>query len=445
MDTIRTANRRKPLYSYVISRFDLVAGVSKVIDLVNPFITSHHQRVAYIAGAIASECRLHGADVKNIVCASALHDIGVIAEKEFREILSSEFADTGIGYGHGYVGYLFFKDTHFFGDIAELIRYHHVKWDNGKCLSEKGETVPEGALIIHLADRIDILLDRNRSALEQKAEIFAKISGMEGDWFNKEHIEAFFRAAERESFWFNLEDSEKYRLLKSTYDFNMLVLLPEDILEISKVISRVIDFRCSFTSTHSAGVARSAVILAQLCGMDEMHVFNMEIAGNLHDLGKLAVLPRVLYKNGSLDVSEQRMIKKHTYYTYYALNNFEIFESIKDWASFHHETLDGNGYPFHIGAERLDLGSRIMAVADIFTALTEHRPYRRGMEKERVLTILSGLTLKNKIDGEVVQVLIENYEYINGEREKAQSEAAEKFAAFLSVITDKGLDLYLNV
>jgi HD-GYP domain-containing protein (c-di-GMP phosphodiesterase class II) len=431
--------------SYVISRFDLVAGVSRVIDLVNPFVSSHHQRVSYIAGAIAHELGLKDSEIRDIVCAAALHDIGVIAEKEFTELISINFSDTGRTYGHGYIGYLFFKDTDFFGNIAEIIRFHHVKWKNGQSHDEQGNAIPVGAFIIHLADKIDIMVDRTKSALEQKADVIAKIASCGEEWFNKEHIEAFSRVSERESFWFNLEGGDIYKILKTSHNFGTLVLSPAEILEISKLISRIIDFRCSFTSTHSAGVARSAMTIAKISGADDNYVHNMEIAGNLHDLGKLAVLPRILYKNGSLDTSEQRIIKKHTYYTYYALNNFEIFDNIKEWASFHHETLDGNGYPFHIGADRLDLGCRIMAVADIFTALSEDRPYRNGMEKEKVVGILKTLVSKNKIDSQVVDLLVENYDYVNNERDKAQSDAAIRFSEFVSGITDKGLDLYLKV
>jgi len=439
---MKSKNYGEYITSYVISRLDLVMGLSRVVDLVNPFINSHHQRVAFIAGVIARECGLPETDVNDVVAAAALHDIGVVAEKEFKELANPEFA--GHEYGHGYVGHLLFKNQNCFGNISQMIRYHHEKWNHGKASYDLGAKLPEGALIIHLADRVDIMTDRNKSALEQKAVVMEKIASMKGRWFKPSHVDAFMHIAEKESFWFNLEEPDKYRLIKRDYRFNTLVLGSGEILEISKLISRIIDFRCSFTSTHSAGVAKSASILAEMCGMDADSVRNMEIAGYLHDLGKLAVLPDVLYKNGSLNVSEQRMIKKHTYYTYYALNCFEIFDNIKEWASFHHETLDGNGYPFHVKGDRLDLGCRIMAVSDIFTALTEDRPYRAGMDNEGVISVLDELVRKNKIDARVVGVLKDNYQLINTERDKAQSAAAESFNNFLDSMQNKGIELYLE-
>ncbi|MGE4497868.1 MAG: HD-GYP domain-containing protein [Deferribacterales bacterium] len=442
IESAEHAGSKNNLRSYVISRLDLIMGLSRVVDLVNPFINSHHQRVAYIAGVIAREYGLPESTVNDVVAASALHDIGVVAEKEFRELANPEF--TGHEYGHGYVGHLLFKNTEHFGDISGMIRHHHGKWNHGKTAYPADTAVSEGALIIHLADRVDILTDRNKSALEQKASVMEKIASMKGKWFKPSHVDAFMHLAEKESFWFNLEEPDKYRILKRDYRFSTLVLGSAEILEISKLISRIIDFRCSFTSTHSAGVAKTASLLAEILGMNAESVRNMEIAGYLHDLGKLAVLPDVLYKNGALNISEQRMIKKHTYYTYYALNCFEIFDNIKEWASFHHETLDGNGYPFHVKGDRLDLGCRIMAVADIFTALTEDRPYRAGMDRAGVISVLEELAGRNKIDGRVVSALKDNYALINTEREKAQGSAAESFKDFLVSVQGKGMELYLG-
>jgi HD-GYP domain-containing protein (c-di-GMP phosphodiesterase class II) len=432
------AVKNKEFSSYVVSKLDLIMGLSRIVDLVNPYLSDHHQRVAYIAGTIARECGFSEDDVSNAVAAAALHDIGVVAEKEFRELTVSEY--TSNEFGHGYVGYLLFRDIDKFGDIAEPIRYHHVKWSAGK----DDPAIPEISYILHLADRVDILMDRKLPALEQKKRVTEKIAGMKGIWFKPAHVDALLHAAEKESFWFNIEEPDKFRLLRRAHRFHALILETPHILSISKLISRIIDFRCSFTSTHSAGVAKSAAVLARLCGMDEASVENIEIAGYLHDLGKLAIMPDILYKKGPLTLDEMRIIKKHTYYTYFALNSFEIFDHIKEWASFHHETIDGNGYPFHVNGDRLDLGCRIMAVADIFTALTEERPYRKGMGKEDVLHIIVELSKMNKLDSKVVKILEANYDYINAERENVQISAAEAYNAFSGELSSKGLSLFEN-
>ena len=148
----------------------------------------------------------------------------------------------------------------------------------------------------------------------------------------------------------------------------------------------------------------------------------IRIAGYLHDLGKLAVPETIIEKPGTLDKDERDIVKSHTYHTYAILKEVKGLEKIAIWASFHHETLTGEGYPFHRSAEEIPLGSRIMTVADIFTALTEDRPYRKGMGKVEVIEIFSKMVSDGKIDKKVTAILLEKYEEMNGARSKAQKE-----------------------
>ncbi|MDY6856257.1 MAG: HD domain-containing phosphohydrolase [Thermodesulfobacteriota bacterium] len=96
----------------------------------------------------------------------------------------------------------------------------------------------------------------------------------------------------------------------------------------------------------------------------------------------------ILEKLGRLSKEEFAVIKKRTYFTYMVLNSIGGLEHIPEWAAFHHEKLDGSGYPFHINSEKLEIASRLMAVADIFTALPEDRPYRVGMQHDEIKRIL---------------------------------------------------------
>ncbi|MDD3924980.1 MAG: HD domain-containing protein, partial [Erysipelotrichaceae bacterium] len=156
------------------------------------------------------------------------------------------------------------------------------------------------------------------------------------------------------------------------------------------------------------------------------------VAGFLHDLGKLAIKNSVLEKPEKLDSEEFNQMRSHTYYTYQLLDFLPGFDTIKIWASYHHEKLDGNGYPFHISGENLTLGSRIMAVADIFTAISENRPYRLGMEDNKVIKTMKSLVNNKAIDGYVVDLLINNYDFINKRRISAQTKAAEAYDDFLN-------------
>ena len=100
-----------------------------------------------------------------------------------------------------------------------------------------------------------------------------------------------------------------------------------------------------------AGVAAAARKLAELSGMNETDCKKMAIAGYLHDVGKLRVPNSILEKPGKLTDEEFNIIKEHTYYTRWILKDVDGFEKIANWAAFHHEKLNGKGYPFHLTGE----------------------------------------------------------------------------------------------
>ena len=82
---------------------------------------------------------------------------------------------------------------------------------------------------------------------------------------------------------------------------------------------------------------------------------------------------------------------------------------IAEWAAFHHEKLDGSGYPFHITADKINTGARIMAVSDIFVTLSEDRPYRDNMKRKQIEDMLILNTVKKALDKNIVNLLLENF------------------------------------
>lgn len=191
--------------------------------------------------------------------------------------------------------------------------------------------------------------------------------------------------------------------------------------------ARIIDFRSPFTAMHSAGVAASARELARLAGMTDEECRMMEIAGFLHDVGKLHVPNEILEKPGKLTKEEFNIVKEHPYYTRLILMGVDGFEKIADWAGYHHEKLNGNGYPFHLGAEHLDLGSRIMAVADIFSAITEVRPYREGMKRDQALRVMRVNVENGSLCETVVKLLEDHYDEVDAAREKESREVGQRY------------------
>ena len=129
--------------------------------------------------------------------------------------------------------------------------------------------------------------------------------------------------------------------------------------------------------------------------------------------------------NGKLTKEEFDVIKCHSYYTYYIIHSISGLKHISEWAAFHHEKLDGSGYPFHCCSINMNIGSRIMPVADIFTALIEDRPYRKGMSKDQVIKIFNELSSDNLLDDRIIAILIDNYSRISDYVKTVQESAIE--------------------
>ena len=208
----------------------------------------------------------------------------------------------------------------------------------------------------------------------------------------------------------------------------MLHLGISDLLEFAHIISQIIDFRSGFGG-HSAGWQRPPLKLPGSC-LSKKDVKLIEIAGYLHDLGKLAIDNGIIEKKGSLTESEFNEIKRHPYYTHVFLSAVKGLKKIDKWASFHHEKMNGGGYPFSAGGRDLPLGSRIVAVADVFTALTEMRPYSEGMDKENAVRALREMAASGALDAAVVDVLIKNIDHINEIRFASQQEAVIRYREF---------------
>ena len=122
------------------------------------------------------------------------------------------------------------------------------------------------------------------------------------------------------------------------------------------------------------------------------------------DLGNLAVPAQILNKSGKLTHQQIDMIRTHTYNTYRVLEPVSSMKTINRWASYHHGRIDGQGYPFHISGEELSLGARIMAVADVFTALSEDRPYREEMDGESTMNIITNMANSGALAYQIVSL-----------------------------------------
>jgi HD-GYP domain-containing protein (c-di-GMP phosphodiesterase class II) len=303
---------------------------------------------------------------------------------------------------------------------AEIIKFHHTFWNERNEAHMSKYNIPLASHILHLADRIDILINRNEEILKQRGFISSVVEAQKGIMFMPEAVEAFDNLMERTFFWFDIVNPYLENIIREIMLPYMVHIDSSSFVNFSNIAHRIIDFRSQFTATHSTGVATSAKALSIKMGFDTSDSEWMYCAGLMHDLGKLCISENILEKNGSLDSEEFNLIKSHPYHTYRILNSIPGLEKVRDWAAFHHEKLDGKGYPFNKKDSDLDLGSRILAVSDIFTALAEDRPYREAMPLEMALNTVNNI--KN-LDYDVKAYLNNNIEEINQARKLSQESA----------------------
>ena len=178
------------------------------------------------------------------------------------------------------------------------------------------------------------------------------------------------------------------------------------IKDIVTAITTAIDKRDNYTHTHSKNVARISVMIGERLGLSEKELEELEISATLHDVGKIGISDSILLKPGKLTKEEYEIIKSHTIIGADILSNLKhVTKNMILGALEHHERCDGNGYPYGKKNGEISLFGRIIAVADVYDALTGTRVYRKGMEKSTAYEILLRDTKEGKFDRRIVEIL----------------------------------------
>lgn len=399
-----------------IRLFDLLMGFSRALDLVTPLLAGHHLRVAFLSQIIAERMRLPRTTRKHMLMASMLHDIGAVPLKsDTRDLIFERNKAL-----HCRAGWAFCKTAGLPRPVCNMVLHHHSEW----CSYEASDQHALPANCIHLSDRVDVAL-RSRPATDLHC-ICLTLQAK-----NNEYAPACIQALESVA-----NDSEITEILGSqermeeylAKAFGSVILGPVQLVELCGLFSQTIDSKSPFTATHSLGVAFTARMLLRLTRMaDADDLTTMFVAGLLHDIGKLAVPLDILEKPAALTPEEVLEIQKHAEISMELLGSIPGFTCVKEWGGRHHERIDGTGYPHQIEGTRLTLPVRIIAVADVFTALTEDRPYRSGMPLAEAMRIIVSMTELGYLDNGVVSLLADNVMRVNKERIRAQRKAAANF------------------
>jgi len=152
--------------------------------------------------------------------------------------------------------------------------------------------------------------------------------------------------------------------------------LKSSLINLAKIVSRVIESCDPYTAGHQQRVAELARLVGENMGLDEDMVERLYFNGLLHDIGKISIPTSILTKPGELAEEEWALIRAHTKQGYNILKDAHLPWPVADAALQHHERLDGSGYPDGITGDKLSLEVSILAVCDVVEAMSSHRPYR---------------------------------------------------------------------
>lgn len=195
-------------------------------------------------------------------------------------------------------------------------------------------------------------------------------------------------------------------LLIARYSFKLFVDTKRMHLELLRALTAAVDAKDPYTRGHSARVAQLALRIADRMNLSGKQKEIIEYAAILHDVGKIGIADTILGKPGRLTPEEYRVIQEHPLIGYRIVKDVNFLRQVAEVILAHHERCNGKGYPHGKRKDEIPLEARIVAVADVFDALTSERPYRRAYTAEEALEIMENEE-EGHFDPEVLAVLKE--------------------------------------
>jgi putative nucleotidyltransferase with HDIG domain len=390
----------------IVDLRQMILALETTLDLVGMNDPHHGKRVAYIASRLTHQLGGGEEACQQAFDLGLIHDCGVSTVAERTNVRS--FFDWEDAHVHGEIGYALLRDFKPLQHLAVPVRHHHTPWVDLERLPGVSMQDKLRANVLFLSDRVEILAAGHygHGVLLVRPEIVQRIEALRGRYFAPEVVDAFLGAEAREAFWITLEDRH---IIRHAWEMGLTArpqpLSPAELKTLSLLIAYVVDRRSPFTARHSVRVAALARFLATEVGLRPERVDQVEVAALLHDIGKLRVPDEILNKAGPFTPMERAIMQQHSYETYAILRAVRGLESVARWAAYHHEGLDGSGYPFHPAAAEIELEARVVAVADVVQALVQDRPYRPGMDHEAVLAVTARMAADGKLDPSLVALV----------------------------------------
>lgn len=383
-----------------INLAELVRAFSLALDLAEYHAyVNHGQRVAYIATGLGILSGLTGDDLNSLYFAGLLHDIGLTGAGGTRSLHDERFIVSHARIGSELAAKLPLPGVH------RLVLYHHESYDGSGANGLRGEDIPIGARIVCLADAVDNAMAFCGDTASRREHVASVISKGRGRIFDPHLSDLFLSMAREDRMWYDLQERNLPLVLSRFQPADVTTVDVGGLKSIARVFAEIIDSKSRFTRNHSMGLADLVHRVALSDQRLESKADLLYSAALLHDLGKLVIPNDILEKPTKLTPSEYAVIRSHVYYTKLILSHVKGLQLIAEWAGNHHERMDGNGYADRLPAGDLGLEDRLLAVCDVYQALTEERPYRSGEFPRKALEIIESMVRSGGLCPEAARLL----------------------------------------
>ena len=344
----------------------IVTIIERTLNLVDNRLVDHGKRVAYrVFRKLYPLASYSQKELRDICMLALLHDIGAYKTEDINNIVSF---DTEHTWSHSIYGYLFLRNFSPLRKLAPVVLFHHAKPHEMDSLDEEQKRL---SLLLRDCDVFDIrtcIGDSSKSDISPDedpnfAELFSSTP------YSDEEIECYI---------------------------NMIVYC--------------IDFRSSQTLLHTFAASFVAKALATLAGFEGTHIQNTKAGAMLHDIGKMGTPLHILEStSGVLTTADMEIMKNHILDSRQVLEGC-VTDEVFGIAVNHHERLNGKGYPNKLGDGDLKPLEKLMAVADLFSALCVSRSYQKAKPKEQALHILGNMKTHKLLDDRYIDLAMAHYD-----------------------------------
>jgi HD-GYP domain-containing protein (c-di-GMP phosphodiesterase class II) len=390
----------------------------------------HAQRVCYIVSVLALEVGLSNEERLALYYAALFHDIGVPMASASLSTLPGVVEDglfaasplqspeqlAGEGtpaafqavvqafHQHTLLGARAIDGLDLPAQVTDLVLAYHERWDGaGYPAGLAGEEIPVAARVLTLADHAEALIGAELSPLAARRSLVVSLRQLSGSALDPALVQEAVRLCRHDDFWLGLYSEQLAE--------DLLAIRPAEparrdkrvLLRFASAFASLVDARSQYTLGHSHQVAEEAHRLARAIGLGSEHAQMVRVAALLHDQGRLGVPPRVIAKADILNVGEMHLLRQHPSYSRRILEGLKGMEEMAFWIGAHHERPDGRGYPEMMSGNEIPLEARILAVANVYVALTADRPYRAGLRRTEALKVMEGAA-GTQLDTELVRI-----------------------------------------